>query len=71
MNVLPKRMNKTLVEKVRWLLNEAKLPGILLAEALNIAAYVINLSPIITLDNDILDKVWFGSDVFYYHFASF
>ena len=42
---LAERMNKSLVERVRCVLSEAKLPNSFWTEALNIVAYVINLSP--------------------------
>ena len=67
MNVLAERMNKTLVERVRCVLLEAKLPNSFWAEALNIVAYIINLSPIVALDGDVPSKVWFDKDVSYDH----
>ena len=50
LNGLAERMNRTLVERVRCVLSEAKLPNSFWAEALNIVAYVINLSSIVSLD---------------------
>lgn len=46
-------MNRTLVDRVRCVLSEAKLPNSFWAEALNTVAYVINLSPVIALDGDV------------------
>ncbi|GKV10172.1 hypothetical protein SLEP1_g21576 [Rubroshorea leprosula] len=65
LNGLAERMNRTLMERVRCLLAEAKLPRTFWAEALNIVAHVINLSPTIALDNDVPDRVWYGKDVSY------
>ena len=45
LNGLAERMNKTLVGRGRCVLSEAKLPNSFWTEALNIVAYVINLSP--------------------------
>ncbi|KAF2318199.1 hypothetical protein GH714_002809 [Hevea brasiliensis] len=36
-------------------------------EALYTVAYVINLSSNLPLQNEVLDKIWFGKDVFYDH----
>lgn len=52
-NLVVERMKKTLVERVRCLLWDAKLSDSFWAEALNIASYVINLSHIFSLDGDI------------------
>ncbi|GKV45166.1 hypothetical protein SLEP1_g52276 [Rubroshorea leprosula] len=71
LNGLVERMNRTLMERVRCLLAEAKLPRAFWAEALNIVAHVINLSPTIALDNDVLDRVWYGKDVSYDHLQVF
>ena len=56
-------MNRTLVERARCVLLEAKLPNSFWAEALNIVAYVINLSPVVALDGDVPNRVWFDKDV--------
>ena len=48
-NCLDGRMNSFLVERVRCLLSNVKLPKSFWGETLNIAAYVINLSPTIAL----------------------
>lgn len=42
-------MNKTLMERVRCLLSEEKLPESFWGEALYIVAHVINLSPVVVL----------------------
>ena len=63
LNGLTERMNRTLVERVRGVLLEAKLPNSFWAEALNTVAYVINLSPVVALDGDVPKRVWFDKDV--------
>ena len=56
-------MNRTLVERVRSVLSEAKLPNYFWAEEHNTVAYVINLSPVVALDGDVPKRVWFDKDV--------
>ena len=40
-------------------------------EALNIVAYVINLSPVVALDGDVPNRVWFDKDISYDHLKVF
>lgn len=58
-------MNITRVERVRYLLSEIKFPSTFWAKTLNVVAYIINLSLIIALDNDVPNKVWFAKDISY------
>ena len=44
---------------------EAKLPNSFWAEALNVVAYVINLSPIVSFSGDVPNKVLFDKDESY------
>ncbi|KAK8589774.1 hypothetical protein V6N12_024165 [Hibiscus sabdariffa] len=60
-------MNRTLIERVRCLLPDAKLPRSFWVEVLNIVEHVINLSPSVPLRCDVLDKVWIGKNVSYDH----
>ena len=53
------------------MLSEAKLPNSFWTEALNIVAYVINLSPVVALGGDVPNKVWFDKDVSYDHLEVF
>ena len=53
------------------MLSEAKLPNSFWAETLNIFAYVINLSPVVALDGDVPNRVWFDKDVSYDHLKVF
>ena len=71
LNGLADRMKKTLVEGVKCVLSQAKLPNSFWAEALNTVAYVINLSPVVALSGDVPNKVWFDKDVFYDHLNVF
>nr|KYP50220.1 Retrovirus-related Pol polyprotein from transposon TNT 1-94 [Cajanus cajan] len=58
-------MNKTLVERVRCMLSEAKLPKNFWGEAFFAAVHVINLSPVVTLNIEVPNKIWFGIKVSY------
>ena len=40
-------------------------------EALNTIAYVINLCPVVALDGDVPNRVWFDKDVSYDHLKVF
>ncbi|RDY03371.1 hypothetical protein CR513_13054, partial [Mucuna pruriens] len=64
LNGLVERMNRTLIERVRCMLSEARLPKNFWGEALYIAVHVINLSPIVALNIEVSDKIWFGKDAF-------
>ena len=71
LNGLAERMNRTLMERVRCLLSEAKLPNSFWGEALLTAAHVINLSPAVALQSDVPNSVWYGKDVSYDHLRVF
>ena len=64
-------MNKTLVERVEYVLSQTKLSNSFWAEELNTVVYVINLSPAVALDGDVPNKVWFNKDVSYDHLKVF
>lgn len=70
MNGLAERMHITLVERVRCLLLESKLPRSFWGEAYTIV-HVINLPPTVSLDGNVHDSVWFGRDVSYDHLRVF
>ena len=63
LNGLAERMNMTLMERVRCLLSEGKLPNSFWGEALLTAAHVINLSPVVALQSDVPNSVWYRKDV--------
>lgn len=71
LNGLAERMNRTIVERIRCLLSEAKLPQTFWGEALYSAVHVINLSPIVILDGEVPNKVWTGKHVSYDHLRVF
>ena len=50
-------MNMTLVERVRFLHSQARLPRSFWGEALNTIVHVLNLSPFVPLQFDVPDKV--------------
>nr|KYP34396.1 Retrovirus-related Pol polyprotein from transposon TNT 1-94 [Cajanus cajan] len=64
-------MNRTLVERVRCMLSEAKLPKHFWGEALLATVHVINLSPAVALSTKVLDKIWFGKNVSYDYLSVF
>ena len=62
-------MNRTLIEKVRCMLSEAKLPKHFWGEALYTTVHVINLSPVVVLNSEMSNKIWFGKNVKYDHLS--
>lgn len=71
LNGVAERMNRTLLERMRCMLSEAKLPRHFWGEALFTAVHVINMSPCVSLNGDVPDKVWFGKEVSYNHLRVF
>ena len=71
LNGLAERMNRTLLERVRCMLSDAKLPKHFWGEALYTAVHVINLTPTVALDSEVPDKIWFGKNVSYGHLHVF
>ena len=53
LNGLAKRMNWTIMEKVRSMLSHAKLPKSYWAEAMLTIVYLINKSPLVPLKGDV------------------
>ncbi|KAJ8504994.1 hypothetical protein OPV22_005880 [Ensete ventricosum] len=70
-NIIAERMNRTITEKIRCMLSQAKLPKRFWDEALRTAVDVINLSPCTALDGDVVEHVWSGKDVSYRHLRVF
>ena len=58
LNGLAERMNRILMERVRCLLSEAKLPNSFWGEALLTVAHVINLSPVVPLQSDVSNSMF-------------
>nr|XP_012574906.1 uncharacterized protein LOC105852768 [Cicer arietinum] len=71
LNGLSERMNWTLVERVRCMLSEAKLPKHYWGEALYTTMHFINLTPTVILNSEVPNKVWFGKNVKYDHLRVF
>ena len=59
-NGVSERMNRTLVEAVRTMLADSRLPHRFWAEALSTAAYLVNRSPTRTLDGKTPFEAWYG-----------
>ncbi|URD72826.1 Retrotransposon protein [Musa troglodytarum] len=70
-NAIAEKMNRTIIEKIRYMLSQAKLPKRFWDEALRTAVDVINLSPCTALDADVAEHVWLGKDVSYKHLRVF
>ncbi|KAH9779137.1 Integrase catalytic domain-containing protein [Citrus sinensis] len=64
-NGLAERMNMTLMDKVRCMLVQAKLPKGLWAETLLTANYLVNLSPSAALDFKTPFEIWHGKPASY------
>ena len=58
LNGLAERMDRTLMERVRCFLSEAKLPNSFWGEALLTVAHVINLSPVVPLQSDVSNSMF-------------
>ena len=71
LNGLAERMNRTLMDRVRCMLLESKLPQSFWGEALCVASYVINLTPTIALQGDVPENVWTGKNTSYDHLRVF
>ena len=70
-NGVVERMNHIIVEKIRCMLRMANLPKSLWGEAVVTACYLINRSPLVSLDFDIPKRVWIEKDVSYFHLKVF
>jgi len=71
LNGLTERMNKTVIERVRCMLSEAKMLKQFWGEALYTTMHVINLSHAVALNGEVSDKIWFGKNVRYNHLRVF
>lgn len=70
-NGVAERMNRTLVEKARCLLSDAKLGKKFWAEALNTSIYLRNRTPTAALKEAVPEEVWTGSKVDVSHLRIF
>nr|KYP33580.1 Retrovirus-related Pol polyprotein from transposon TNT 1-94 [Cajanus cajan] len=64
------KMNRTLLERVRCMLSDAKLPKHFWDEALYTTVHVINLTPTVILDGEMPDQIWFGKNASYDYLVS-
>ena len=60
-------MNYTIVEIVRCMLSHAKLPRTFWGETMKTVVDLVNLSPFVSWELDIPDRMWTEKDVFYEH----
>lgn len=67
MNGLAEMMNITIVDKVRSMFSHCKIPNLFWGEAIRTAIDLINLSPLINLNGEIVEKVWVGKKTSYSH----
>ena len=70
-NGVTKRMDCTINDRIRCMLSYAKLPKAFSGETLRTVVDLINLSPFIPLNGDVLEMVWKGKDVSYNHLKVF
>ena len=70
-NGVAERMNRTVMEKVRCLLNESGLEERFWAEAVATAVYIINRTPSSANDYNIPEEVWLGKAPGYRHLRRF
>ena len=70
-NGVAERINKTIMEKVRFILKMAKLPKPFWGEAVQTTCYLINRSPSVPLGFDIPERVWSGHNISYSHLKVF
>ncbi|KAL1192839.1 Retrovirus-related Pol polyprotein from transposon TNT 1-94 [Cardamine amara subsp. amara] len=70
-NGVAERMNRTIMEKVRCILDESGLGEEFWAEAVSTAVYQINRSPSLALDGGIPEELWLGRKPGYGHMRRF
>ena len=70
-NGVAERMNRTLMEKVRCLLNESGLDESFWAEAASTTAYLVNRSPASVVDHNVPEELWLGKKPGYKHLRRF
>jgi hypothetical protein len=70
-NGVVERMNQTLMERARSMINNANLQKELWAEAVSIACYLVNRSPSVAINCKIPEEVWSGQSCDYSHLRIF
>ena len=58
-------MNRSIAERARYLKLNARLANIFWANAVSIACYLINRSPMVALGEKVAEEVWTGNEVDY------
>jgi len=71
LNGVTKRMNRTIENKVRCMLQGANLPKSYWGETIKIIVYLINLTPSIPLDGEISEEVWYKKKASFNHLRVF
>ena len=64
-NGLAERMNRTLIERVRCMLSNARLPNKFWGEAVHTAAYLVNKLPFAAIDFKTPQEIWSGEPADY------
>ncbi|KAG8473091.1 hypothetical protein CXB51_035032 [Gossypium anomalum] len=64
-NGVAERMNRTIMEKVRYMLSNANLPKSFWAEATSTACFLINRSPSVAIEKKTPQEVWSGNPANY------
>ena len=64
-------MDHTFVKKARCMLRMTNLPKSFWCEAVQTACYLINRFTSVPLEFDILERVWTGKDISYFHLKVF
>ena len=57
-NGVAKRMNQTLMERSRSIINNANMPKELWAEAISTDFHLVNISPSVAINCKIIEQVW-------------
>lgn len=70
-NGVSERMNRSIMDKVRSMLQESGLDESYWAEAASTAVYLINRSPNASIDFEIPEERWIGATISYNHLRSF
>eukprot|EP00253_Pinus_taeda_P025415 PITA_25415 len=70
-NGVTERMNQTLMERARSMINNANLQKDLWAEAVSIACYLVNRSPSVAINCKIPEEVWSSQSCDYSHLRIF
>ena len=60
---MTKRVNKTISERIKYMFSYVKLFKSFLSEAMKTTIFIINLSPLVHFNFDVLDRVWKGKSI--------